>query len=88
MKNQKVQKIQILWGTSPKFQRDLLLGNILKQGLETLHFAKKEINNDLSKAFNEYLKMLDFGQRFLTRKDVRSLKKYETKIDDETITGN
>lgn len=73
---------------APELQRDLLLGNIIKNGLEGLHFAKKRINDDLSKkSFEEYLEMLDFGKRFLTQGDIKKLEKYKDKIDDEMVNG-
>lgn len=74
--------------SAPELQRDLLLGNIIKNGLEGLHFAKKKIDDDLSeKSFDEYIKLLDFGKRFLTQKDIKQLSVYRDKIDDEMING-
>ena len=38
--------------------KDRLVGSILKNALETYHYTKKKINDDVSeKAFEEFLKM-------------------------------
>ena len=72
----------------PNFQRNLLLGNIIKSGLENLHFRKKSVDDDLSvAAFEEYLKFLDVGKRFLTQGDIEKLRKYEKDIDNQIVSG-
>ncbi len=82
------EKNSALITNAPELQRDLLLGNIIKNGLEGLHFAKKKIDDDLSrKSFDEYIEMLDFGKRFFTQKDIKELSKYRDKIDDEMVNG-
>jgi carboxyl-terminal processing protease len=70
------------------FTREMVLGNILKGALENMHLANKSINDDLSKeAFKLYLERIDFGKQFLTQDDVKSLSSYETKMDDELVSG-
>ena len=69
-------------------KRDLVLGNIIKSGLENLHFNKKVVDDGHSAiAFQEYLEYLDFGKRFLTLQDIGVLKKYEKEIDNQIISG-
>lgn len=82
------QKSTDLMTEMPDLKRDLILGNILKNGLENLHFSKKKINDDLSrKSFKEYIKTLDYGKRFLIYSDIKDLKIYEKSIDDHIVTG-
>ena len=73
----------------PQFQRDLLLGNIIKSGLENLHFNKRAVDDGLSViAFREYLEYLDFYKRFLTIEDAKELQKYEREIDNQITSGH
>ena len=72
-----------------QFQHNLVLGNIIKSGLENLHFSKKVVDDSLSlQAFQEYLEFLDFGKRFLTAGDVAKLQKHEKAIDNQIVSGN
>lgn len=65
------------------------VGMLLKSYVENLHYQKLVIDDKLSgKAFYEYLKKIDFSKLFLTQGDVRSLKKYLFKFDDQIISGN
>ena len=74
---------------SSNANREKLLGNILKQTLENYHYRKMKINDDVSlKAFNEFLKGLDYGKQFLTAGDVESLRKFELRMDDDMVSGN
>ena len=54
--------------------KDRLIGSILKNALETYHYTKKKINDDVSeKAFEEFLKKVDYGKQFLLESEVKSL---------------
>lgn len=81
-------------GSSPKqsiseAQKDKLVGNILKNTLETYHYKKLKINDGLSSvAFDKFLEKIDYSKQFLTRVDVESLSKYRKQLDDEMISGN
>lgn len=69
--------------------KDQVLGNMLIDVLEKLHYKKLKVNNDLSKnAFKEYVKKIDYSKQFLYKSDVKSLEKYRTLMDDEMRTGN
>ena len=79
---------QLISEMDPTMQRNLVLGNIIKSGLENLHFNKRAVDDKLSAiAFEEYLEILDFGKRFLTETDIRELQKHRTRIDDQVISG-
>jgi len=53
---------------------------LLTQG----HFQPQEINDEFSKKiFKKYFQQLDDNKTFFLQGDIQSLKKYETKIDDE-----
>ncbi len=58
------------------------IGQILKQG----HFKPQQFNDEFSaKVFNEFFKGLDRDKTLFLESDIKDLKKYETKIDDEII---
>jgi carboxyl-terminal processing protease len=68
---------------------DKVLGTILEQTLENVHFLHKTVDDDLSKsAFKLYLERIDYGKQFLTEEDVDSLEKYEKKFDDILKNGD
>lgn len=68
---------------------DEILGKILEQALENVHYLHKEIDNDLSrKAFNLYLERIDYGKQFLLDSDIDELKEYEKKFDDSLKNGD
>lgn len=70
-------------------QKDKLVGNILRNTLETYHYKKLKINDGLSSmAFDKYLEKIDYSKQFLTKKDVESLTQYRKKLDDQMISGN
>lgn len=71
------------------FSRDWVLGSLLKQSLEAMHFSKKKLSDEVSiKAFKVLIEKLDFTKQFLLQKDIKSLKKYEKLLDDELTYGN
>jgi carboxyl-terminal processing protease len=72
---------------SPK--REKLLSHIIHTGLERWHYSGKKIDDEFSKhAFEEFLEYLDYGKRFLLLDDVRALRKYSDKIDDQFAAGS
>lgn len=76
------------YSESNKQLRDQLLGNILKNRLESMHFTEKEIDDDVSdKAFTLYVEKIDPGKQFLLQEDVEYLSKYKKLIDDEIVSG-
>jgi carboxyl-terminal processing protease len=65
-----------------------LMGNIIKNALENYHYRGLKIDDDVSKkAFQEFIKKMDFSKSFLLEKDVKSLKRYEKDLDDQLISG-
>lgn len=72
----------------PNYTREMVLGNILKGALENMHLANKSIDDELSKsAFKLYLERVDFGKQFLTQADVKALSAYESRMDEELVSG-
>ncbi len=68
---------------------DEILGKILKQALENVHYLHKEVNDDLSKkAYKLYLERIDYGKQFLLESDLKKLGKYEDKFDDALDNGD
>ncbi len=61
-----------------------IIGNILKQG----HYKPQAIDDQFSeKVFNEFIKTLDHDKNIFIEGDIKDLKKFNTKIDDE-INGS
>lgn len=70
-------------------RKEKLIGNILKNALETYHYQAYKINDELSaKAFQQYLKKIDGGKQFLTKQDVKELEVYKSQLDDQMVTGD
>jgi carboxyl-terminal processing protease len=69
--------------------KELVLGKILGDALEKMHFSKKQINDELSvEAFAKYIERLDYTKQFLLQRDIDALKTYEKKMDDQFRSGN
>lgn len=69
--------------------RERLIGNLVKNALETYHYKDLKINDQLSKkALKEFLKKMDYSKQFLLAEDVKALKKFELELDDEMISGD
>jgi carboxyl-terminal processing protease len=64
-----------------KYEQILKLVNeMLTQG----HFNPQDVNDDFSKkVFKKFISELDPEKNIFTKADIESLKKYETKVDDE-----
>lgn len=70
-------------------RREKLIGNILKNALETYHYRALKINDEVSqKAFAQYLKKIDGSKQFLTKADIKELEAYQFQLDDEMVTGD
>ncbi|MFA6236159.1 MAG: carboxy terminal-processing peptidase [Bacteriovorax sp.] len=69
-------------------RREKLIGNILKNALETYHYKALKINDEVSqKAFDQYLKKIDGSKQFFTKGDIKELETYQFAMDDEMVTG-
>ncbi|NOT80094.1 MAG: carboxy terminal-processing peptidase [Bacteriovoracaceae bacterium] len=69
-------------------RREKLIGNILKNALETYHYRGLKINDEVSqKAFREYLKKIDGSKQFLTKSDIKELETFQFTMDDEMVNG-
>ena len=78
-----------LAATSPELDqnRTKILSYVLRQQVNH-HFSGKAIDDELSRAaFQLYLKQLDYQKRFLLDSEVRQLRAFELKIDDEIESG-
>lgn len=70
-------------------RREKLIGNILKNALETYHYRGLKISDEVSqKAFLQYLKKIDGSKQFLTKSDIKELETYKFKMDDEMVDGD
>lgn len=70
-------------------EKEKVLSNLVVQVLGAYHFNPVKINDEFSeKAFDQYIKRLDFGKRFFIRKDIKELEKYKTDIDDQIKSGS
>lgn len=70
-------------------RREKLIGNILKNALETYHYRALKINDEVSqKSFAQYLKKIDGSKQFLTKEDIKALEAYQFTMDDEMVSGN
>ena len=65
-----------------------LIGNLIRARLKRFHYTKKKLDDSLSeKAFDEFIKRFDFGRQFFLASDVKTLKKYRYRLDDQMISG-
>jgi len=64
-----------------KYERILQsVGEMLRQG----HYSPKEINDDFSrKVYNRYFAEMDPEKNLFLQEDLKALRRYETRIDDE-----
>lgn len=70
-------------------RREKLIGNILKNALETYHYRGLKINDEVSqKGFQQYLKRIDTSKQFFTKGDVKELEAFQFKMDDEMVDGD
>jgi carboxyl-terminal processing protease len=72
-----------------KDKKSLLVGNVLKNYLESYHYRPLSVNDELSgKAFKEFIKRVDFGKQFFYSSDIEKLEKYISQMDDQMVSGN
>ncbi len=72
-----------------KDKKSLLVGNVLKNYLESYHYRPLSVDDELSgKAFKEFIKRVDFGKQFFYSSDIEKLEKYILQMDDQMVSGN
>ena len=65
-------------------EKDQVILSMAMGYLNNLHYQTLAINNEFSqKAFDLYIKRLDYSKRFLVQSDIKELELYRNKIDDE-----
>ncbi len=70
-------------------KRERLIGNILKNALETYHYRGMKITDEVSqKAFQQYLKRIDGSKQFFTKTDIKEMEVYQLQMDDQLISGD
>lgn len=70
-------------------RREKLIGNILKNALETYHYRSLKINDEVSqKAFQQYLKKIDGSKQFLSKQDIKELEAFQFQMDEEMVSGD
>jgi len=85
--------VLVLWGESifakVNIDRNKLVGNIIKNALESYHYLTMKIDDQVSqKAFQEYLKRIDYGKQMLLQSDIKTLEVFQNKMDDEMVNGD
>lgn len=69
-------------------QKQQLLNSVTEM-LEKQHYSPKKIDDNFSKIlFQKYLNELDYDKTLFTQEDIKALKKFETKLDDEMHGSN
>ncbi|TNF28108.1 MAG: tail-specific protease [Deltaproteobacteria bacterium] len=69
-------------------RKDKVLGMLIKNALENYHYKSMVINDEVSKkAFDEYLKRVDYGKQFLLQSDIKELEKFRMQMDDQLSDG-
>lgn len=72
-----------------KFTREVILGNIIKNYLENMHFSKKKYNDELSaKSLEVLIERFDYSKRFFLLEDVEELRKHKWQLDDALVQGD
>ncbi len=78
------------WGGTPAGKYEKILHNVGDM-LKEVHYSPKKIDDDFSKTlFKKFLtdRFVDENKNILLQSDIQSLKKYETKLDDEILGAN
>ena len=78
------------WGGPPAGKYEKILHNVGDM-LKEIHYSPKKIDDEFSKTlFKKFLtdRFVDENKNILLQSDVQSLKKYETKLDDEILGAN
>ena len=75
-------------GNVGDLRREMLI-KVVNFALSSGHYQPVAVDNDFSeKAFGLYLERLDFGKRFLLKKDVDDLSRYKKDIDDQVLAAS
>jgi carboxyl-terminal processing protease len=71
-----------------QFGKNQILLDMLMSALNQAHYNPLKVDDEFSeKAFNLYVKRLDYNKKFLIQGDVDALAKYRRQIDDEVNNG-
>ncbi len=69
-------------------EKEAILARTIIGGLEQLHYAPKDIDDQFSESlYTFYLQRLDGAKRWLTQKDIKQLEPYIHEIDDQLLAG-
>ena len=80
-------RFQVFSG-DPDPKKEAALMQAILQGVKSLHFQPKPIDNTFSKQVYElYLKDIDGGKRFLTQPDIDMLRPFQDQLDDQALAG-
>jgi len=75
-------------GSQFNSEQSKIVGQILKTGLETLHYKGSKLDDSVSeKAFKLFLERMDSFKQFYLQSDVVELEKYKLQMDDELLSG-
>ncbi|MDR0363479.1 MAG: carboxy terminal-processing peptidase [Bacteroidales bacterium] len=67
-------------------KRNVYLEKLIQEGIRQEHFQPIPVDDEFSeKAFDEYLKKLDYNKRFFVQSDVDALSAYRHEIDDQYL---
>ena len=78
------------WGGNPAGKYEKILHNVGDM-LKEVHYSPKKIDDEFSKVlFKKFLtdRFVDESKNILLQSDIQSLKKFETKLDDEILGAN
>ena len=68
--------------------KEKFIGNLIKESLEKIHYKKMKLGDEVSqKAFDEFLKNIDYSKNFLLQSQVDALGKYALDMDDQMLSG-
>ncbi len=75
--------------SSDSISREQLIIQTLFKQSQNFHYNPVKVDDDFSKkAFHDFLDNMDPGKRFLTKKDLQSIEKYKTLLDDYFKNGS
>lgn len=70
-------------------EKNRIVGNIIKNALESYHYRKLQVDDEVSKkAFDEYLKRIDYSKQFFLKSDIEYLEQFKTLLDDQLVNGD
>lgn len=70
-------------------QKNQILLSMVINYLENVHYQPEDLDDEFSeKAFDLYIKRLDYNKRLFLEKDIEELSAYRLKIDDEIQSGS